>query len=525
MGIFGGLSSEKKLETVFLIILGLFLIFNLADLPNYGITWDEPNDQEVGRVALNYIKGDGQIKFENPWLPNLIYYGPFFATVRHLLSGFFENYLNFSYIDSLHVPIVLIVSLGLFFFYKLTALMFGGRIALIASLFLMLSPRFIAHAHYNPRDIPVAIGLIIIMYFLYRGFKFRSLKQIILAGVAFGITLGIRMDSLIILPIFLLAYCSYLLFSLKITERADRNKILIDDVRYIFWLFLVSLSVLFIVWPSLWSNPSLIFGAIGQFLNHAWHGRVLYLGQIYVSTELPWHYSLVFLVFTNSIVILVLFIFGVWHIFKKIKSKDSILEYSLLAFWTGIPVIIASFPNAPRYDGMRHLLLVVPAIMIVASLGFNYLFDKFVKCFKPKTYSPILSIILIWLIIEFAIIYPFGDSYFNELVRLFGSPSLEKKLEIEYWGASYRQGMGWLNKNARPNSKICVPIVPELIDFYPKRNDLIFKCSPNSNYLMFITRYSHLSPIVDKVYNFSEKTPALKLSRYNSDLLYIYDLN
>ena len=59
-----------------------------------------------------------------------------------------------------------------------------------------------------------------------------------------------------------------------------------------------------------------------------------------------------------------------------------------------------------------------------------------------------------------------------KLLRLAIGPHIEKKFDFEYWGASYRQGMDWLNQNAEPDSSFCVPIANHLLAYYPVRSDL-----------------------------------------------------
>jgi hypothetical protein len=154
---------------------------------------------------------------------------------------------------------------------------------------------------------------------------------------------------------------------------------------------------------------------------------------------------------------------------------------------------------------------------IIAALGLDYLFSK-IKSHLPKygkifTYTILIFIILIFFK-EVIIIHPFEGGYVNETIRLFIPAHIEKQFYLDYWGSVYRQGMEWLNKNAEPNSKICLG--QEYLGWHlPKRKDLVLKCDKNNkdiNYIVYIARYypELKYPIV------------FKISIYNSDLMYIY---
>ena len=56
-----------------------------------------------------------------------------------------------------------------------------------------------------------------------------------------------------------------------------------------------------------------------------------------------------------------------------------------------------------------------------------------------------------------------------------------------------------------------------MIPYYDTREDLMFSCDTDLNYVMFTTRFEELN-------NRIEEEPVFKISRYNSDLMYIYEM-
>jgi len=181
-------------------------------------------------------------------------------------------------------------------------------------------------------------------------------------------------------------------------------------------------------------------------------------------------------------------------------------------------------PGVVKYDGIRHYLISLPALVILAGLGLHYLI-KWLNRITRHSQNIIIGILVLTsviLIYESILIYPFGGSYFNQGLRLAIPENIEKYFEIEYWGASYRQGIEWLNRNAVSNSIICLPFAEHLVQFYPIRGDLIYACALDSNYLMFFTRQTYLPSDLDQHFNYLNKEPIYSIERYNSNLLEIY---
>jgi hypothetical protein len=187
-------------------------------------------------------------------------------------------------------------------------------------------------------------------------------------------------------------------------------------------------------------------------------------------------------------------------------------------------------PGVIKYDGIRHYLIIFPALAIMTGVGLNYFFGVLTKFFvgHPERARKIVwaaaCLIFFELAFEFFSVYPYGDAYFNEALRRIVPRQIENYFEIEYWGSTYRQGANWLNQNAREGAIVCVPLADHLLQFYPVRSDLSFDCSDQSDYLMFFTRQAFLPTNLEQTFGYSKLNPVFKISRYNSDLLYIYQL-
>lgn len=501
--------NKNIYQYLFFSLLAFFLLLGFFTANQYGMTWDEAAQQHVGRVALDYLQGHtDKMEFLRE---DLVYYGPFFEIANQYFSWSLLESFDISFVVAFHVLIILSAALGLLFLFKLVSKIFNPQIAFWSSVFLVLLPRFIAHSQYNSKDIPLLSGFVMVFYFLYGGFVEKKRLSLVWAGVFFGLTLAIRLDAILILPIFFIPFWL-----------TGGNFKRIKNFLWP-WPFLgISALAIYLVWPSLWSDPILIIDSFKYFLHHGWQGSVLYLGQVYQASQLPWHYAPVYLFLTIPLVILILIGFGFFKVFRDLRNRKNIFAYIFILTWIFLRVFLAILPGAVRYDGVRHFLPILPALMVVAALGFAFILKKLRK--KNILKTSLVVIVSVWLLVEFFIIFPFGGSYFNEITRLIYPQNIEDRMEIEYWGATYKQGVDWLNQNSEQNSSFCVPIAQHLLQFYPIRQDLTFNCEKDANYLMFFTRWSYLPVDMEEIFDYKKSEPVFSLERYNSNLLEIFKI-
>ena len=492
------------------ILIGLFFMINLFNINDYGIIWDEPFQRLVGQYNLEVVSsGFDNIKFPE----NLLYYGPFFEILNHFVSIFGFKILGLSYIATNHLLGLLFSVIGLIFLFLLCFKLFNEKIGFYSIFLLVLFPVFIAHSHYNPKDIPLMVLSIITIFFLYLAFTKKNYLYSILAGIFFGFSLSTLVTSLMILPIFFMPYSLYLFFDLRIFSKRDIDYINRD--LYLIGVFILSsLFFMFVSWPALWHNPLLFFDSILNFLNHDWSKfSVLYNGITYSASSVPWHYSIFFLFISMPIFTLIFFFFGLYYIKKNFKNK--FFEYSLLLSWFFIPLFVQFIPGTLKYDGFRHLFILLPPLIIISSIGLFFL----IKSFFEKYQFLVLLIIFIVIFSQLFSVHPYESSYVSEGFRLFSDDNIEKSFEIEYWGSTYLEAINWLNINAKQDSVVCVLIANDLVKFYDVRKDISFGCE-NADYYMYFTRYAFLSNV-----NGVSGDIIFKISRYDSDLLYILGAN
>jgi len=513
---------RNKINLLACFICGLFLIMNLLTLSDYGVSWDEPVQQEVSIAAISYIKTgnlDNIVFSDN----DLKFYGPFFGILDHFSAKIASTFFNLNHIDSHHILLVIFSSIGLLVLYFFVKKLFDEKTAIFSLLFIALFPRFIGDSHYNPKDIPLMIFSVIVLFLLFLVFNKEKGRYAVFAGIFFGLALSIRVDSLLFLPIFLISYLAYFIWiKTKFKDIFSFKRISLFGL-----FFFSSAATLFLTWPSLWKNPLLFFYSISYFLHHGWTGSVLYSGKIYAGNNLPWHYMPVYLLITTPVLTLLFLSFGLFVSFKKIIHKDiKLFSFILIILWLFIPLFVQMRSGIVKYDGIRHFFIAIPALAILAGLGLNYAMAN-LRLWFPKSFKLLLALPLLIISIplyEIIKAHPYEGYYFNEPLRYLIPRNIEKYFDVEYWGTSYREGLVWLNKNVSEKTKICVPIASHLIKEYELWNDLTFNCVGHYDYLMFPSRNSALLEYTAKETGSSDDL-VFQVRRFDSAILSIYKIN
>ncbi len=484
----GFLRKNKHLIIALFLVL-FFLTINIFTLKNYGETIDEAFSVMRGKRTIEYISKvfeTGDFSFEI-WNKQIESHPPFFATINHLFSIFGRKYLGLGYIDSCHLLIVITYSIGLFFLFLLARSMLGDKIGLYALVFTMLYPRLIAHSHYNQKDIPVMVLMIISLYFLYSSFKSKKRYLPILAGLFAGMSIASKITGVFIVPIIFSALIFYWIFK----KRPPSKRIL---TKLAVFLLFAGISI-FILWPYMWGDPLFLVKSLSHFSGEFTYTKTIYFGTTYLASEVPWHYVLFSVFVMTPIIVLVLSLVGFYKLLRR-----NLLEFFILFFWFFIPIVVFIGFVDLRYSMNRHLFFIVPSLTIAAGVGLDRFLSK-IRENSKKTALIVLFIIIVFLLREVVIIHPFEQTHVNGLVRLLVPDNLEKEFLLAHWGSVYRKGNEWINENAEPGSRICFSGPQHVTWNLPKREDLTFGCDEKSDYFLMASCYGseYDYPIVHKI--------------------------
>jgi Dolichyl-phosphate-mannose-protein mannosyltransferase len=418
-----------------------FFVINLTQIGRYGLSWDEPNGMERGRETVALVTGtiwpaSGETDYSTD---GLHLHPSFYATCDYGVSLALTKWFDWQPIPAGHFLNLLTASAGLVALFYLGQLLFNPVVGLVAEIFMVLFPRFIAHAHFNGKDIPVMVFGTLALLLLNVAARRGQVRYWILAGLGAAAAVTSKLDGLFVLPIFLVPWLVSVL-------RSDNR---LAELRKLGWFLGATAVFIYLLWPELWTNPLHLFYSVASFTG-GWMGPVdlPYLGHTYPDNHLPWHYDVMqFIAVTPVILLLVAGAGMAWSLRSLVLRHDS-FKHGLLWCWILFPVVPRMLPGITRYDGMRHIFLIVPAVAIMAGLAV----EQLLACWRGPGYklAPIAFCGAIawssWQVLE---CHPYEGFYLNEAVRaVIPGPALADYFDFYAWGTLNTQGVEWVNTHA-----------------------------------------------------------------------------
>lgn len=430
----------------FHILFLFFLLLGLFVFPDFGISFDEPVNRDNGGVTYNYVSSvlgvqndvaqreDGRFDIRLREYRDrdygVIFDLPAFALeralkiedprdqylLRHLLT-FFTYWLG-----------------GIALFCVLKQNFTSSLIPSYGVLIYFLTPRIFADSFYNSKDIFLlslcSIGTFTFFIFLRRRTIFSGLIHALITAFI----IDTRINGLVVFGATLFVY----LGSLQTTSLEKKQ-----SLTSIF--FYITATIIFIIafWPWLWESPiSNFLIAFSNMANFRWPNYNFYYGEYVLATNLPWHYSGIWILFTVPVLYTALALGGIYSVSKgtffSIRSRqlqfNGILIIGLFSmtvlFGTLVAVVVF---KSTLYDGWRQLYFLYPYIVILSALGLDFLLRSLI-IFKLYFLKYIVYFLIFLQVLTITIwmksAHPYQNLYFNFL-----APSdWSNYFEGDYWG-------------------------------------------------------------------------------------------
>jgi archaellum component FlaF (FlaF/FlaG flagellin family) len=434
----------KKLKQYLpgILILISFLLLGSYIYRDYGISYDEIVQREIGEVNYKYVfEHDNTL---DTYLDREYGAGfelPLVALERRFkLTDFNDTFMM------RHVVTHLLFLFSMFAGYVLALKLFKNQTVAIATfLMLLLSPRIYAHSYFNTKDIPSLSVVVLCFLAGYYALSKRSVLTYSLAGIVCGFAVGLRLMNMIIAA----PLIGYLLIDIIANIRNNKQtlKFAISLILFIILGWFVVIGT----WPALWKDP---YNNIVEFYHHLskfrWTGSVLLNGQIIKASDLPWYYIPEWFTITVPIFWQILSVAGITFtlvgFFKNPVAIVSDTKQRLLLMFVFCfigPVIVVIYLKAVLYDDWRHMYFIYPAFVFLAAHGLKELITTKLKFLVLGTFTLQLMLIVFF----FIKYHPNQNVYFNEFVST-EKDNLMHKYELDYWQHSYKQGLKWVAEHS-----------------------------------------------------------------------------
>jgi tetratricopeptide (TPR) repeat protein len=444
--------TELHQKKIFWSLLALLFIVCLIVTPQYGITGDEVTQWKYGDLVWKYIKtfGGDRTIFTDAYVAEspLKYYGGFYDGVAAMLIDIFHPRDEFLLRHFWNITFGFAgVILGGLLARELTG---GWRAAIITVIFLVVTPRYFGELFNNPKDIPFTTGYLAALLCIIRWLKKLenpSWKTTIWLGLSIALSISVRIGGILVI-----AYLGlfYLVEMWRI--KGFQSKIMSKTVLHVVVAIIIGWIGACLWWPNALED---IVGFPIETLKvmsaYPLNITTLYEGVKIRTTDIPAGYLLKWISIGTPLYILIGFIGSLAFIVKWTKSKQN-TSFLLVLFATVFPVFYIIYKKSVVYDGMRHIMFVLPLLSLFAALFVDYLLQLLENKKIMQGVVVCLTLILLALPARFMFAnHPNEYTYFNELAG--GIKGAYGNYETDYYFNSLKGAFVWLVENKLKNAK------------------------------------------------------------------------
>lgn len=427
------------------------LVTGLAIYRDYGVSWDETTQQQLGILNYRYLtrQDPALLSFRDR------YYGPLFELTLIVLQT--DSPPNEVYY-SRHLITFLAFFAGVVGFFGLTWYLFKRPwLALFGCLMLVLSPRIFADAFYNSKDIPFLVFYLFSIFSLVLFTDRPSLKTAALHAFVTAAMLAVRLPGLVI-PALTIG-----ILGIKAVNRQIGWK----RFGLLAFVYLAASGILLVVfWPALWHNPpGELLEAFRMMKSFPHQAGMLFFGRQITSDALPWYYVPAWIAITTPPMYVGLFLFGLACMLARLVRHPVLLleqegQRGLILLGAAVlPLLAVITLRSTLYDGWRQMYFVYPPLLLIGLWGLDWL----IQWSRWKRWQ-MLALILVMLVGGLTPVtawmvraHPYQHIYFNRLA----GPDLgavKSRFPVDYWGLSYREGLEYVLDHAAPGP---VPVYVE----------------------------------------------------------------
>lgn len=418
-----------------------------------GITWDEPIQRDYGDLILAWFRSGfhdrAALKFEN-----LYFYGGLFdAPAQWLISLDISPWGVF---ETRHVLTALISVAGIGATYAIAARIAGARAGFAGALMLALTPAWVGHGLFNPKDIPFGAAAALVAYVSVRiALRPPPLRwsDALLTGVSVGLALGVRSGGMFIAGFPALAALGRAGWSMQVLARRHeptRTRALLGTTALRLLSALPVAWVLMIAaWPWAQRKPFIRpFRAAAEAAHFHWSGPVLFGGIEYQADDLPRSYLPTWFALTLPEMYIVAAVScGLCLVWRARRLQlERTWALTVLSSFVIVPVLGVLVTHPTLYDAHRHFLFLLPPLAALSGVALaRALEDRALPALVRAGVAMAWLVCAVQVASDMVRLHPYEYVYFNRLSG--GLAAQVGRYETDYWGASYREGLAWVRDN------------------------------------------------------------------------------
>lgn len=409
---------------------------------DFGFTWDERFQQRYGEQIWDYLRGRlARSTFDTDEGNQYLYGG-----LVELACVAAQHVIRADVYVVRHGVIAVFGWLGIVFSGLLAARFWGARAGWLAAALLTLAPRYFGDAMNNPKDAPFAALAVMAVYYtlaIAPRPPHLSWSQMAKLGLAVALAINVRPLGLALLAYAGLVFVAVALASAVATREVGWRHLGFDAIKFAV-MAAVAVPAGTLAWPWAQGNPFVrpIEGfLIASRLDWAAGFPTLYQGEYVAAGSLPWHYIPVWLAISTPPVVLAGLALSLLICRPRASSRPAALA---IAVFVLAPVAAAIIRGATIYDGIRHLLFILPPLTVLSAVGWTNLID--LQRARSRTVALAVLVLVFVLGAAEPLLFQIRNHpnqivYFSPLAG--GPRAAFLRYEMDYWANSVLQAVNW----------------------------------------------------------------------------------
>jgi hypothetical protein len=451
---------EKYRKLIIFLFFIVYLICGILIYRDFGLTVDDVSQKLLGDQSFDYIFHGNQELLSSRDKDH----GPAFELTITYLYKLLDLKSDEQIYYFRHLVGFISFYIGTIFFYLLIKFRFKDwKIGLLGTLFLILSPRIFESSFVNSKDIPFMAFSIIALYTLFKFDEKLRLRDAVIHGAITGYMIAIRPLGLLMVAMTGMIWLIKFVIGIK-TQSHHIGRHLVS-----FGLFL-SFTTIFVYlwWPWLWPDP--IKNFISSFISLSqyttWQGLVVYIGKVYEPTQLPWHYTPVWILVTTPLIYSFYFLIGIpltirGSLLQKFNLNKFTIRFDLVILcWFFIPLLMVSFLHSALYSGWRHMFFIYPAMLVFTISGMVHFYslirNGFISKIPGLIFRVSILISLLGTLTTMVIDHPYESMYFTILAGK-NLKSARFRYGMDFYGLCAKEALDYALKDS---NQIHIDIYP-----------------------------------------------------------------
>jgi hypothetical protein len=444
-------------------VLGAALVIGIATAGDFGFTIDEFNADDYGPKALAwYLSGftdRSQFETVEQWLWA---YGPWFQ----ILTAFVQSFKIADPITIRHAMTFLVGFAAIAALLPIARMTLGGWAGVVAIVLCLTTGYLYGHLFFTPIDVPfmAAMTLATLAIVAMAARPLPSWGASIAAGLATGLAIATRTSGIITHAYLVVAMLLAALEIVLLHGRAGGSILFRIALRSAVAI-VIGWTVAIVLWPWLQiGNPLTQFARAHE---HFWSLENVFAfpawGESVTTNALPWHYvpgqfsarlpegfllllASAFLIGIVSAAAFAWKTFAGWRERGLAGLKQPLLSLSrargtlLLVAAALSPILIVTLSGATLYDGVRHLLFVIPMLALLAGGAFMWILGILRRFPILMLLALVLAILHVTMTLRtLAALHPLEYVAMNALVG--GTQGAYGRFELDYWAAAASEAL------------------------------------------------------------------------------------